>query len=145
MQNKKLTTIALILVVLFFATVLVALNLAFKKAPPTLPPTPSAPIPASFPYPSTKTEGPTEAYNNSANLINEQTQDIAKKQQKIVEFRESLPYTGANFSASYNIDTNQFIVKLDKSNSSKGNAEFDSYLDKFNLKRADLELWLSIQ
>lgn len=69
-----------------------------------------------------------EGGNNAVSGFTNDNPEKNRQEFLVGKLIEKLPYSGANFSLYYDFSKNQFILYVNPSASSEGNAEFDAFL-----------------
>lgn len=64
----------------------------------------------------------------------QKTKEASKKSYAVGQLIDKLPYKGANFSISYDINNDIFILVLNQNNAMLANKEFDNFLLQNNIK-----------
>lgn len=113
-------TLAILLLLLLIAIILMSKpsQPGLKQPQPTtyqqVTPIPS---PSLYPLPG-----------SNYNAVNQTDQQFIDEQNKVGQLLDKLPFKGANFSITYKISTNQFLVIINKDNQIQGNRELDKFL-----------------
>ncbi len=81
-----------------------------------------------------------KSYQDSVIKIREREADFLKKSAAVANLITKLPYSGANFSLTYDYSTNQFTAILRNSQEDAGNKELDAFLQT---NQIDNRTWLN--
>ncbi len=119
-----------LIIALFLAIIVIGSLLFFSNKSN---PNPAQPIPVYIsptPSPAIVDDRPdtNTSYINSFENTYKAEAPIIAQQAKVADLIKKLPYSGTNFTLSYDINTNKFTLTLKQGNTDAGNAEFDSYL-----------------
>lgn len=140
--NKKVififftTLTTIVIVILFILELTKVQNFLF---PPKPSPTPTS-IPTIFITPNPPIPGQSEEYKRGAEKALEEEKSIVIRLQNIITLRNFLPYEGVNFSLSYNIRDDSYILTLENKFIQEGEKEFEKFLKKYNVEESDITI-----
>ncbi len=124
---KRNAIIILVTIVISLITISFVILQFIKPTEKQIPVVPQITTTPTQIYQITPTPTVEEGYKGIKQSIDPETQQKAEQQLKATQLINKLPYKGKDFSLSYNIKTNTFVIKLG-SNLPAANQEIDAYL-----------------
>lgn len=128
----KIIGIFLIIVIAGFIVWSVLISKTNTSSP--LPPIKVFVPPSTVPVIKSET-GVGPEYTQSQDKINLQEQPVMDKMAKIIDFKDSLPFKGTYSLLEFNIKKGKYILVIDRNNISKGQAEYEILLNKYEVDR----------
>lgn len=122
-MSRKLLILSLVVLAIAVVLFLIIRILSVQTTPPLPKPSPTPTEIQNPPIP-----GQSEEYIKGGEKALEEDKPLVIKLQNIIAMRKSLPYQGNNFTLSYSISDDSYVVTFNQDSLQEGEDEFNQFL-----------------